>query len=199
MANKKSKPTKKDKFLEIFRTTGALLRGHFRLTSGLHSGHYLQCAKVLQYPKYAEVLCKELVVPFKKSGITVVAGPALGGVIVSYEAGRALKVRSIFAERENGEMTFRRGFHIGPEDKVLVVEDVMTTGGSIKEVVKLVRNSGAKLAGVAVIIDRSNEKVDFGTKYVSLIKVDIETFQPDHCPLCEEGIEIVKPGSRKIS
>lgn len=189
---------KQDKVLKIFRITGALLRGHFRLTSGLHSGHYLQCARVLQYPKYAKLLCKEMAKPFVKSGITVVAGPAMGGLIVSYEVACALKARSVFAEREDNEMTFRRGFCLNSKDKVLVVEDVMTTGGSIKEVVNLVKNSRAKLEGVSVIVNRSANKVDFGVKFHSLLNVNIETFPPDKCPLCEEKIALTKPGSRKV-
>lgn len=183
---------------DICRLTGALLRGHFRLTSGLHSGHYLQCSKALQYPKYAEILAKELAKPFKKSKITVVAGPAMGGIILSYEVARVLNARAVFAEREDGLMTFRRGFVVTPKDRVLVVEDVITTGGSISEVINLVKQIGAKLVGVGALVDRSPKKLDFGAKFKTLLKVDIETFAPDKCPLCEEGVEILKPGSRKV-
>ena len=189
---------KKDKILEICRKTGALLRGHFRLTSGLHSGHYLQCAKALQYPEFSEFMCKELAGPFKHSKISVVAAPAIGGIIVAYEIARILKARTIFAEREDGGMSFRRGFSLTPKDRVLVVEDVMTTGGSIKEVINLVKISGAKVMGVGVLFDRSPERIDLGTDYKCLLRLNIETFTPDKCPLCEEKIEITKPGSRKV-
>ena len=181
--------------LHMFENTGALLKGHFKLTSGLHSGQYLQCALVLQNPEYAQRLCKELAAKFKEDNVNVVIGPALGGIVVSYEVARALGARSIFAEREEGRMTLRRGFNIEKNDRALVVEDVVTTGGSTKEVIDIVKRSGAHLTGIGVIVDRS-KGVDFKDKFISLLKIDIPAFEPADCPLCKDNIPITKPGSR---
>ncbi len=183
--------------LNIFNKTNALLTGHFKLSSGLHSEKYLQCALVLQYPKYAKLLCSELAKRFEKEKPTVVIGPALGGIIVSYEIARALNCRSIFAERQEGKLVLRRSFAIDKKDRVLVVEDVVTTGLSTKEVIELVKESRAKLVGVGSIVDRSGHKIDFGVKFKSLIKVRIDTYTEDNCPLCKKGIQAIKPGSRK--
>jgi len=183
--------------LEIFEKTGALLKGHFKLSSGLHSGDYLQCARVLQYPKYAEILCSQLVDAFKDDKITCVVGPALGGVVVSYESAKALGVRSIFTERKVGKMVLRRGFEIKPDDRVLVTEDVITTGASTKEVLEVVTSFGAAIIGVASIIDRSGKNIDFGVKSKSLLKLDLPIFSDQECPLCKKGMEITKPGSRQ--
>jgi orotate phosphoribosyltransferase len=182
--------------LKLFVNKKALLKGHFQLSSGLHSEKYLQCALVLQYPNLAEKLCKELAKKFRKEKITTVVGPALGGVIVSYEVARALKVRSLFAEREEGVMTLRRGFELTPNDKVLVVEDVITTGGSVNEVIKLVKAKGAKVVGLGSIIDRSAESINFDVPFKSLAKIEIETYPAQDCPLCQKGIPVYKPGSR---
>ena len=190
--------TEKD-VLKIFKDTGAFMKGHFLLSSGLHSGEYLQCALVLQHPEHSEALCKELAKKFKDKGTTVVIGPALGGVTLSYEMGRQLGVRSIFAERQDGKMALRRGFNMSPDDKVLVVEDVITTGGSTKEVIELVKSAGAGLIGVASVIDRSSKGVDFGAPYHALAKVHVQTFPPQECLLCKEGSKPVKPGSKKQS
>ena len=187
--------TEKD-VLKIFKTEKALLSGHFLLSSGLHSPNYMQCALVLQKPWVAEKLCKALAKKVKGK-VDVVIGPALGGVIVSYEMGRALKVRSIFAERVDGTMRLRRGFSIGKNEKALVVEDVVTTGKSSREVIELVRQNGAKLVGVACIVDRSEGKAGFEVPLVSLLKIDIKTYEPAVCPLCREAkILLTKPGSR---
>lgn len=182
--------------LRIFQDAGALLSGHFKLSSGLHSGQYLQCALVLQNADYAGILCSELASKFKSDDINIVIGPALGGVIVSYEVGRALGVRSIFSERENGRMTLRRGFKIERNDKVLVVEDVVTTGASTKEVIDIVKESGATLVGVGALVNRA-EKIDFGGRFESLLNIDIPMFKPEECPLCKDEILITKPGSRR--
>ncbi len=182
--------------LKIFETTQGLLKGHFKLSSGLHSSDYLQCACVLQYPEYAERLCKELVTPFKDDNVTCVVGPALGGVVVSYESAKALGVRSIFTERKDRNMVLRRGFEIKPDDRVLVVEDVITTGLSTKEVLDVVRSKCATIVGVASIVDRSGKNIDFGVKSSSLLKLDLPVFPQDKCPLCKKGVEIQKPGSR---
>lgn len=182
--------------LKIFEQTGALLKGHFLLSSGLHSGEYLQCALVLQHAEYARKLCRELASYFKNAHPTCVVAPALGGIIVSYETAKALGVRSLFTERWDGKMNLRRGFEIKPEDRVLVVEDVITTGLSTKEVLEVVSSFGAEVIGIGSIVDRSGKALDFGVKYKSLVKLDLPTFSPERCPLCKKGISIVKPGSR---
>ena len=187
---------KDTEILKIFKDTGALLKGHFKLSSGLHSEDYLQCALVLQYPEYAEKLCSQLAGYFKDDKPTCLVAPALGGVVVSYEVARALGVRSLFTERKDDKMVLRRGFKLTKDDKVLVVEDVITTGLSTKEVLKLVESMGATIVGVGSIIDRSGKNIDFGVKSNSLLKLDLPVFPPEKCHLCKEGIDITKPGSR---
>jgi len=189
--------SRKNNALEIFNKTGAILKGHFALSSGLHSDQYLQCALVLQHPEYCQELCARLGEKFKEEGITVVVAPALGGIIVSYEVARALGARALFTERKNGKMVLRRGFSLGAGDKVLVVEDVVTTGLSTKEVIATVKASGAKITGVASIVDRSSSPVDFGVRFESLIKLSVPAFQPSDCPLCKNSTPITKPGSRQ--
>lgn len=182
--------------LKIFKSEKALLSGHFLLSSGLHSGQYMQCAILLQKPWIAEKLCKALAGKIKGKADGVI-GPALGGVIVSYEMGRALKVKSMFAERVDGVFTLRRGFKLQKNEKVLVVEDVVTTGKSTHEVVEIVRESGAKLVGVAAIVDRTGAPNVWDVPFLSLLKIDIKTYAADDCPLCKEGkIPVMKPGSR---
>ncbi len=186
--------------LSIFRDSGALLEGHFQLTSGLHSNRYFQCARVLQYPHYTELLCGELAQNFRPAGIDVVIAPALGGIVVGQEVGRQLRARTLFAERKDGLMQIRRGFHITQGEKVLVCEDVVTTGGSVSEVITLVRERGGLVAGVAFIVDRSGGKVRFpvdaGGLQCSLMAMDVVAHPPGECPLCAQGIPVVKPGSR---
>ena len=188
----------KDEVLRIFRETSALLEGHFLLTSGLHSPQYFQCARVLQHPGLAQKLCTQLALPFIGGHIDVVVGPAMGGIIVAHEVARLLNSRAIFAERENGKMTLRRGFSIKQGEKVVVVEDVVTTGGSVKEVIQLVQELGGKIAGISFLVDRSQGKVKFDFPHSSLLQMDVVTYQPDECPLCKKGIPLVKPGSREI-
>lgn len=182
--------------LSIFKSTGALLDGHFELTSGMHSPNYFQCAKVLQYPKHLEVLCGELAHHFSSYAPDVVVSPALGGIVVGTEVGRQLGVRTVFAERKDGKMLLRRGFELLPDERVVVVEDVITTGGSVKEVIELVKQSGAKLAGVGSIVDRSNGKVRLCDTQYSLLQMEVVMYPPDDCPLCKQGSHAVKPGSR---
>ncbi|NLI90723.1 MAG: orotate phosphoribosyltransferase [Peptococcaceae bacterium] len=183
--------------LEMFMDTGALLQGHFLLTSGKHSAQYMQCAQVLQYPRKAAQLGRELAAKFEGIEIQTVIGPAMGGIIVAHEVGRSLGVKSIFTERQNGEMTLRRGFVLSPGEKVLVVEDVITTGGSVKEVIAIVKEAGAIPVGVGVLVDRSGGKADFGGLLLhSLIQMNIEAFEPENCPLCAQGLPWEKPGSR---
>ncbi len=188
----------KEQAIEIFTKSKALLNGHFRLTSGRHSGQYMQCAQVLQYPEYASQLCSDLAERFAGIKVDTVIGPALGGILVAYEVGRAMGVRTIFTEREQGVMSLRRGFVIEPGERVLVVEDVVTTGGSVKEVIDVVRRTGAEVVGVGVLVDRSNGKVDFGVKTEAVLPMEIQSYDPEACPLCREGLPLVKPGSRQV-
>lgn len=183
--------------LEIFEKSGVLLEGHFKLTSGKHSRRYMQIAQVLQYPRYNVELCGYLVEPYLNQGIELVVGPAMGGIIIAYEAGKQLGCSAFFAEREEGKMAIRRGFKISKGQKVLVVEDVITTGGSVKEVIDLILQEGAQVVGAASFVDRSGGKADLGVPLTSLVSVTIETYEPEHCPLCAEGVPLVKPGSRK--
>ncbi|NLW57137.1 MAG: orotate phosphoribosyltransferase [Firmicutes bacterium] len=188
-----------EEILQLFKETGAFLQGHFLLTSGKHSAQYMQCARILQYPWLATTLGQELAGSFAGVEINAVIGPALGGIIVAHEVGRALGVKAVFAERQNGEMTLRRGFALNPGEKVLVVEDVLTTGGSVKEVLALVKAVGAEPVGVGVLVDRSGERADLnGLPLRSLVRMEIEVFTPEDCPLCARGLPLEKPGSREI-
>ncbi|MBU0650423.1 orotate phosphoribosyltransferase [bacterium] len=183
--------------LKIFKETNGYLEGHFKLSSGLHSRGYMQCALVLQYVEYAEKFGAEIAKKFEDSKIDCVVGPAMGGIIIGYETARALGVRSLFTERKDGEMQLRRGFSVKKGEKVLVVEDVITTGGSVLEVIKLLKSMGAEIVGVGSIIDRSSNPVDFnGAPYKALAKIDIETFHKENCPMCADNIGIDSPGSK---
>ena len=182
----------------IFKETGAMQSGHFLLTSGRHSDRYFQCAMVLQYPEHTTALCRELAGRFAGQGISVVVGPAMGGIVVSYEIGRILGVRSIFTERENGVMKLRRGFSVAPGEKALVVEDVITTGGSIMEAIDAVKELGGIVAGVGVLVDRSNGTVEFGIRKEALLVTEAVSYPPEECPLCREGTPAIKPGSRGL-
>ena len=186
----------KDQLLGIFRETKALLEGHFQLTSGLHSAQYFQCARVLQYPKYLHLFAGQIADHFEYSDVEVVISPAIGGIVVGTEVGRMMRARTVFSERKDGAMELRRGFELHPGERVLIVEDVVTTGGSVFEVVELVKKANAKLAGVGYIVDRSNGKIKFDAKYFSVLQLDVVTYKPEECPLCKEGIEVIKPGSR---
>jgi len=183
--------------LDFFRKHKALLDGHFLLSSGLHSPNYLQSALLLQDPKTAAELCAELAKKFESLKPTVVVGPALGGVIVAYETARVLGVKGIFAERSDGKMCLRRGFTVGKDDRVLICEDVITTGKSTMEVVDVITGYGAAVIGIGCIADRTGGKAAFNAPLKSLARVDIPAYKPDACPLCKEGrIPLVKPGSR---
>lgn len=189
----------REKILEIFKSTGALQHGHFRLTSGLHSSEYFQCAKVLQYPQYNELLCGEIARHFFDWKVDLVVAPAIGGIMVGQEVARQIRVRGIFAEREDKTMSLRRGFEVKQGERVLVCEDVVTTGGSVQEVVDLVKAAGGVVVGVGSIVDRSRSPVNFGSQLFSLLKMEVPVYEPDSCPLCKEGTPIVKPGSRKVA
>jgi orotate phosphoribosyltransferase len=184
--------------LEIFTKTDALLEGHFLLTSGKHSNRYFQCAKVLQYPDYTRKIVAELTEYFREYKIDTVIAPAMGGIIVGYEVARALNKRFIFTEREEKEMKLRRGFEIFEGERFLVCEDVITTGGSVREVIDIVLQNGGEVAGVGTIVDRSNGKVQFGFPQKAVLKMQVEVYEPDACPLCKANLPLVKPGSRKV-
>jgi orotate phosphoribosyltransferase len=188
----------RDELLELFRRSGALLEGHFRLSSGLHSSGYLQCALVLQQPGDAERLGRALAVMVQPLRPNVVMSPALGGLIIGHEVGRGLDVRAIFAERQDGTLVLRRGFALAPTDRVLVVEDAITTGGSTSETIQVARTAGAQVVGVAAIVDRSSGRAQFGVPFHSLLTVELPTYQPEACPLCARGLPVVKPGSRSL-
>ncbi len=181
--------------LELFSRLSVLKEGHFRLTSGRHSAKYMQCAALFEHPREAERVVAELL-PKLPDAVDAVAAPAIGGILMGYETARALGVRSVFAEREEGRMTLRRGFSVQPGEKILLVEDVVTTGGSVREVMELLSEAGAKIVAVASIVDRSGGTAAFGVPFIPLVSVAIETYTPEECPLCRAGQPIVKPGSR---
>ena len=182
--------------LNILKKTEAVLKGHFLLSSGLHSDMYFQMARVFQYPEYGRMLGQALAEKWKDKEIDVVIGPALGGIIAAYEVGRGLGKKAIFAERKDGEMQLRRGFSISKGEKVLVCEDVITTGGSVKEVLTIVENLGGIVQGIGCILQRGQSAIDYPVK--SLVKVTANNYSPTDCPLCKEGIPLIKPGSRTV-
>jgi orotate phosphoribosyltransferase len=185
-----------DELIDLFRKSGALLDGHFRLSSGLHSTGYLQSALVLQHPASAERLGRLVAAATGELDPTVVLSPALGGLIIGHEVGRALGVRAIFAERQDGVLTLRRGFTIGERDRVLVVEDVLTTGGSTRETMQVAAAAGGRVVGAASIVDRSRGTARFEVPFRALLTIDLPTYEPANCPLCAKGLPVVKPGSR---
>ncbi len=182
---------------DLLRRTEALLDGHFVLTSGLHSSRYVQCARMLQHPKHAEALGGWLADRFRGEAVEVVVSPALGGLIIGHEMARALGVRALFGERENGVMTLRRGFALQPAERVVVVEDVTTTGGSVRELITLVQAFEGTVVGVGAILDRSGGQVDLGIPLHALITMQVPTYTPEACPLCQQGGSPVKSGSRQ--
>ncbi len=188
----------RDDILRIFMDTEALLEGHFILTSGVHSGSYFQCAKVFQYPWHAETLCREIADHFRDEKIVVVVSPAVGGIVLGQEIARLLGVRSIFAERKDGQMELRRGFEIHAGERVLLAEDVTTTGGSVKEVKLAVEQAGGNVVAVTAVVDRSGGQAEFGVPYFSLFQMEVTNYDPEDCPLCQAGSTAVKPGSRSL-
>jgi orotate phosphoribosyltransferase len=193
-----------DPILSAFDETGAYLRGHFRLTSGLHSQEYLQCALVLQHPRHAEHFGQLMADEFRRlepaGFVDVVVSPAIGGLIIGHEVARALGARFIFTERDaSGKMTLRRGFTIEPGETAAVVEDVITTGGSTREVVDICRESGARVIAAGSIIDRSGGTADVGVLRIALKTMQVVAYEPENCPLCRQGIPVVKPGSRPVA
>ena len=188
----------RDELMQTLYRTSALLQGHFLLSSGLHSDRYIQCALLLQYPAISEQVGKDLADHFRQLDVDTVVGPAMGGILVVYEVARHLNKRAIFTERELGKMSLRRGFVLDPEEKVLVIEDVITTGGSLMEAIDVCKKYGANVVGAGAIIDRSIRPLDFGVPTSSLLRLEIQTWKKEDCTLCQQGIRLVKPGSREI-
>jgi orotate phosphoribosyltransferase len=185
------------KVLETLKECGGFLEGHFLLSSGLHSEKYLQCAMLLQHPKLAEKFGKQLAEKVKEFKIDAVIGPAMGGIIVAYEVARAFGVRALFTERVEGKMTLRRGFNIEPNENILVAEDVITTGGSTLEVMRAATERGGKIVAATALVDRSGGSFKPSVPVYSLIQIQVDTYPPESCPLCKQGSQAVKPGSRK--
>ena len=185
--------------IDEFKQTGALLEGHFQLTSGLHSTVYLQCARVLQFPEKAETFGRAIAEKFAGAGIQLVASPAIGGIVIGHEVARALRARFIWTEREGGEMTLRRGFTVSPGEKTLVIEDVITTGGSTRETIEALKRAGADVVGAASIIDRSGGSVEVGVPRVALATLRVLSVEPSICEACKMGEPAVKPGSRRAN
>ena len=184
---------------KILEQTGALLKGHFLLTSGRHSDTYIQCARILQHPKYAGQLAQVVAEDFKDENIDIVIGPAMGGMIFAYEVARQLDVINMFTERDNGVMTLRRGFEIPKGAKVLVAEDVITTGGSVHEVIDIVNDLGGVVVGICVLVDRSGGNVEFPAKLKAAYTASVQSYEKNECPICKEGkLPAIKPGSRII-
>ena len=190
-------PTERE-VLQALQTTGAVLDGHFILSSGKHAGRYVQCARLLQHPDLAQRVCQLLGERAHACGpIDAVVGPAMGGIIVAYELARALRIRGLFTERQNGQMTLRRGFEIEESERVLIAEDVVTTGGSSLEVANVLTKCGATILGIACIVDRRPEDTELPLPLISALRLEIDAFEPEVCPLCRQGIPAVKPGSRQ--
>lgn len=179
--------------LEMFERAGGILRGHFSLTSGAHSSGYIQSSKVFGYPAYTEPLAADLADRFREEGVTCVVGPALGGVVLAYTVARRLQVRAVYAERVQGILSFGRGFDIGPEDRVLIVEDAVITGNSVREIMDLVDEAGASVVGVAVMIDRSAGQIDFGVRTERMATFQFDVYSPDSCPLCQQNVPLRRP------
>ena len=189
--------TVEEPYEDLLRRTEAVLEGHFVLSSGLHSSHYIQCARTLQHPKHAEGLGGCLADTYRDYEVDAVLSPAVGGLIIGHETARSLGTRALFGERDNGVMTLRRGFELQAGERVVVIEDVITTGGSVRDLIHLVQDAGGTVLGVGAIIDRSGGQVDLGVPLNPLITMRVPTYQPDACPLCQQGSSPVKPGSRQ--
>jgi orotate phosphoribosyltransferase len=187
-----------EKLLDLFRRSGALLEGHFRLSSGLHSPGYLQCALVLQYPEHAAMLGAAIAELARSLRPSAVLSPALGGIVIGHEVARALGARALFAERADGVLSLRRGFSLGDAERVLVVEDVVTTGGSTRETMQVARAAGATVMGAGAIVDRSGGTSALDVPLHALLAISLPTYDPDQCPLCAQGLPIAKPGSRPL-
>jgi orotate phosphoribosyltransferase len=183
--------------LDIFRKHSALLEGHFILSSGLHSDRYIQCALVLQHPAVAERLGRALAAKLGSTGASAVVAPAIGGILVAHEVARALGVRALFTERQDGRMTLRRGFSLVDGEPTLVVEDVITTAGSTRETMAAVQEAGGTIVAAGALVDRSGGTADLGVRQAALVALTVQNYDPAHCPLCQAGVAAVKPGSRQ--
>lgn len=180
---------------DLLLKTNAIMKGHFLLTSGLHSPIYVEKFNVLQHPKYTEMLCKELAKKFADENVETVVGPMTGGILLAHEVGKALGTRAIFTERVNGKMAFRRGFSLAKDERVLIVEDIVTTGGSVREVIDVVKSEGAIPVGVGLLVDRSGGKATFGgVPHKALLHLDVTTYKPEDCPLCKDNVPMTKRG-----
>lgn len=184
--------------LQLFQEAGALLKGHFKLSSGLHSGEYLEKFRLAENPRLFEPMCAELANRFRSAGAEVVLGPTTAGIILAFEVARHLGVQSRYAEREGGKMTLRRNQSLEPGTRVLVVDDILTTGGAVKECLQIVEATGATLVGVGVLGDRSGGQVDLGTRVEAVLRVNVEVFKPEECPYCESGIPLYQPGTKGL-
>ena len=180
--------------MAMLEETKAVLHGHFLLTSGLHSPMYVEKFNVLQHPKYTEKLCQEIARRYADDNIELVVGPTTGGILLAHECGKALGTRAIFTERENGKMTLKRGFQIPKGTRCLIVEDIVTTGGSVREVMDVVKEHEGVIVGIGLLVDRSSGKVDFGVRTEPLLRLDVTTYQPDNCPLCKDNVPMTKRG-----
>lgn len=183
---------------QILKEAGVFKHGHFEFTSGLHSDVYLEKFQVMQYPKYTEILCAEMALRTRHLEPQVVIGPAVGGIILAYELGRQLGCRALFTERVEGRMQLRRGFSVSTGERVLLVEDIITTGGSAYEVLEAISPLQGKVVGIACLVDRSDGKIQFPTGFYPLLSMDIQSWDPQECPLCKQGVPLVVPGSRNI-
>ncbi len=188
----------RERIEEILKETDVLQTGHFLLTSGKHADKYMQCAKILQYPNFTGEVLENVAYAFKNANADLVIAPAMGGILVAYELARQLNIRNLFAEREDGKMTLRRGFFIPEGARVIVAEDVITTGGTVVEIIDLVRAQGGIPVGVGLIVDRSGGKIDFGIETHAAYTADIISYEAEECPLCKKGLPITKPGSRIV-
>ncbi|MBC8492027.1 MAG: orotate phosphoribosyltransferase [Candidatus Marinimicrobia bacterium] len=182
----------------IFRDCGALMSGHFLLSSGLHSDSYLEKFRIFEQPKIHERLISEILSHFDTTEVKTILGPALGGVIMASEAARQLNIRAVFSEKEDSRLTLRRGFKLSSGEKVLILDDIVTTGGSVKETITIAENAGAKILGIGILADRSGGRVKFGYRHHALMNLDLPVYKPEECPMCKEKMPLIKPGSRKI-
>lgn len=189
----KLEPLDREEIIELFREAGVLLEGHFRLTSGKHSPEFLQCAQILRFPRHARRLAAMMAEPFAEAGVDKVVGPALGGLILSYEVAGYLDVEAMFTEKSGGEMQLRRGFRARPGERILLVEDAVSTGGSVNSVMEIFSQLQADIVGVSVLVDRTGGTVDFGVPFNAVITLDIPAYSPAECPLCRRGVPLVSP------
>lgn len=184
--------------MEILRETGAVLEGHFLLTSGRHSDRFIQCAQVLQHPDKAEELCRRLAEKFWEFDVETVIGPAVGGIVVAYEVARHLNARAIYADKKEGKLLLGRGFRFRAGERTLVVEDVTTTGGSVKKVIDIVEENGGKTVGVGVLVDRTAGKIEYPVSARSVVQLEVESYLKEECPLCKKGVPLMDPDTRRV-